>query len=167
MSYATAEDMVARFDESLLRDLCSDGDTPVVDLAGSAKMVAALATGAGKIEAAVYVSNNYTPAELATLTGNSLALLVDLNCGLAMGTLLRRRPGRAADDVQKAIIEEANEMLEQIRSGTRLFTLEVHAESGLPTIGGPTAVDYSRLNMITSRTRNFYPSVASRLPTDR
>lgn len=167
MSYATADDMIARFDESLLRDLCSDTDTPVLDLAGSAKMVAALATASGKVESAVYVSANYSPAELVTLSGNALALLVDLTCGLAMGQLLRRRPGRATDDNLKAIIEEAKETLEEIRRGTKLFTLEAHAEKGLPTIGGPTALDYQRLNLITSRTRNFYPSVASRLPTDR
>lgn len=168
--FADADDMVARWDESLLRDLCSDGDTPAIDLSTDPKMLAALKSTAGMIEAAAYNSANYTDEEftdLETANGHGWALLVDLNCCLAMGRLMRRRPGRVADDTTKGIIEEAEGYLDKLRNGTRIFPITAHEQKGAPTINGPTGMDYERLNLITSRTRNFYPSQASRLPIGR
>lgn len=162
--------MVARWDESLLRDLCADTGNGVIDLSTDAKMTAALNSTAGMIEAAAFNSANYTTEEFAALqteNGHGWALLVDLNCCLAMGRLLRRRPGRVSDETTKGIIEEAEAYLDKLRNGTRIFPIAAHEQKGAPTIDGPTALDYERMNLITSRTRNFYPSTASRLPIGR
>lgn len=168
--YATPANMVDRWDESLLRDLCSDGSNPVVDLSTDAKMLAALNSTAGMIEAAAFNSANYSTEEFAALEtedGHGWALLVDLNCCLAMGRLMRRRPGRVADETVKGLIEEAEGYLDKLRNGTRIFPIAAHEQKGAPTIGGPSALDYERMNLITSRTRNFYPSTGSRLPIGR
>ncbi len=162
--------MIERWDESLLRDLCADTTNPVIDLSTDAKMLAALNSTAGMIEAAAFNSANYTREEftdLETENGHGWALLVDLNCCLAMGRLMRRRPGRVADETVKGIIEEAEEYLDNLRRGTRIFPIPAHEAKGVPTIGGPTALDYERMNLISTRIRNFYPSVASRLPLGR
>lgn len=167
MAYATSDDLVKRYDARTLRELASDSAAPVEDLSTDAAVTAALSSASGKINAAVMVSGLYTAAQLAALTGDDLALLVDLTCDLAMARLVGRRPCPDTAEWAAAIVERAEEFLQQLRNGARLFNVDVAKDAGLPLADGPTAVEYRDLNLIPDRTQNFYPSRASRLPIGR
>lgn len=167
MAYALYSDLVKRFDERTLADLASDNDSPVVDLSTDAKITAALSSASGRINSAVMQAGHYTAVELAALTGDDLEFLVDLTCELAMAWLVRRRPSPETAEWAKALFERTEETITKIRQGQNLFNVALHKEAGLPEVDGPTTVDYQNLNLIPDRTKNFYPSRASRLPLGR
>lgn len=156
------------FDSSVIADLASDTGTPVADIGSDARVLAALAAASGRVESALTVGNQYTPEHLAGLGGNSQALLKELVCGLAMQLMLRRRPGSRHDEQYKPAVEDANEFLDRLRKGERVFGGSVeNRDAGLPSVDGPSTVDYDRLNLIPDRTRHYYPSRAGRLPRGR
>jgi len=169
MAYATSDDMLARYDANTLGDLCSPGDEgqPEIDLAANTRMTAALEEGAGRINAACFVSRLYSADDLESLSGPSLALLVGLNCQLAMAQLMLARPEKYSQEGVKAAKEDAEKYLDLLRKGERLFDLDAQEDAGLISVDGPTALEIQNLNLITSRTRNFYPNQAQRLPLGR
>jgi phage gp36-like protein len=167
-AYATADDLVARYDERTIRDLLSDDGTPVTErLTSHTRLTSLLEAASGRVEAASLNAKMYTAVQLAALTGNSLGLLKDIVCDLAMIRLIMRRPEKFSSEQIKDMREAAEGYLEQLRKGERLFAIDANIDAGLPTIDGPTAVDYERLNLIPDRIRNYYPSRARRLPIGR
>lgn len=167
MAYATPADLAARFDENTIKDLASDTGEPVADITNDQKVLAALADASGRIDGALTVARMYTAADLEGLTGNSLALLKRIVCSLAMAYMIERRPEKYANEGPSAAKKEAEEYIDRLRKGERLFDVEVVRDAGLPEIDGPSAIDYRRLNLLPDRTRHFYPSRVSRLPIDR
>lgn len=164
MPYASSSDMTNRFDSREIGDLLSDTGVPVDDFSGSSKMTAALEDASGEVEAAVMVGKRYTAAELGALTGNSLGHLKRIVCDLAMRNLLARRPAYNPD-LLKAFEERAKGHLDALRKGENVFNIEDHKEAGLPSVGGLTSVEFSRLNLLRDRVKHYYP--ARRLPDNR
>jgi len=165
MAYAASTDLTARFDERVLKDLVSDDGTPVSTLGSDAKITAALADASGIINSAVASpSSAYTTTELAALTGDDLAYLKRLVCSLAMGYLLGRRPEKYGDDY-KNITEHAHDAIELLRTGKHIFNTANAKSAGYPEVDGLTVTQYSDLNLLPERVRNFYPN--RRLPVGR
>jgi len=167
VAYATATDLAARYDENTIKDLASDTGEPVDDITTDPKVLAALDDASGRVESAITVARIYSAADLAGLTGNTLALLKRITCELAMVFLIQRRPEKYADEALERMKAGAEDFLDRLRKGERLFAVEAARDAGLPEIDGPSAITYNRLNMIPDRTRNFYPSRKSRLPLGR
>jgi len=167
-AYATADDLTARYDERTIRDLLSDDGTPVTErLTAHTRLTSLLEAASGRVEAASLNAKMYTAVQLAALTGNSLGLLKDIVCDLTMIRLIMRRPEKFSSEQIKDMRESAEMYLEQLRKGERLFAIDANIDAGLPTIDGPTAVDYERLNLIPDRTRNYYPGRGRSLPIGR
>ncbi len=168
MPYATADDLRARYDERILADLVSDTGQPVTTLATDAKITAALTDASGRVDAACTVANVYLADDLSGLAGNALSLLKLITCQLAMAALLSRRQERLGDEGLQRVTQEAEDYLDRLRKGERLFgSIEAAKSAGLPTTDGPRTVDYDRMNLLPDRTRNFFPSRGSRLATNR
>ncbi len=168
MAYASATDLLARFDERTIADLASDTGEPISDFENDTKISAALDDASGKIDSALTVAQIYLPSELAELTGVSSALLKRITCELAMVFLIRRRQENLTDDALTQIGVQAEEYLDRLRKGERVFgDSEANQKAGLPTVDGPTTIDYQQLNLLPDRTRNFYPQRATRLPLGR
>lgn len=160
--------MAARFDERTLRDLASDTGEPVADLASDGKIGVALEDASGRVDSALTVANLYSADDLAGLTGNSLALLKRIVCGIAMGYLWSRRHADVGNQDLHAAQQEAEEYLDRLRKGERLFASVAAArDAGTPEVDGPSALDYENLNLLPDRTKNFYPARATRLPVGR
>jgi hypothetical protein len=166
-AYATSADLINFADENSVKDLLSDTGTYTGTLSTDTKLTALLQAASGAIEAACGVSELYNPTDLAALAGNSLVLLKELVCQLTMVLLVRRRPEKYGSEYWQAIRKEAEDYLDRLRKGERLFDDSHKRLAGLPTIDGPTSIDYQRLNLLPSRTRNFFPSVGQRLPLGR
>ena len=170
MSYADADDLTARFDWRIIADLASDSGTQVEEsaLGGNEKVAAALDDASGRIDAALSVAQVYTAADLAGLSGNSLAMLKRITCELAMLFLIGRRQEKLLDGSLPPMEQKAEDYLDRLRKGERLFgDVAAAAAAGLPTVDGPTTVQYEELNLLPDRTRNFYASRQSRLPLGR
>lgn len=167
MAYANSSDLIDRYDERTIKDLLSDTGEQIADLAENSKLLALLDASSGRVDAALLVANHYTTKELTELTGNSLALLKDIVCDIAMAKLLKRRPENLGRESIEAVTKEAEEYLDRLRNGNRLFDIPAHIEAGLPEVTGPTVADYDRLNLIPDRTKHFYPPRSRRLPIGR
>lgn len=167
-SYATADDLVNCFDAGILGDVASDNGIQVEPtvLAANAKIVSALARASGDVEAACLAGGIYTIDQLGALTGNALAMLVDITCCCAMCKLLRRRPTKSTEELQKGVCGEAKEHLEALRKGQMVFGGTTNATDGmLPQTVGPTTLTFDNLQMMVDRVQNTYPT--RRLPNGR
>lgn len=168
MAYAAAADLVARYRKDTVNDLCNDDGIRQshADLLNNTNLAAALDDASGAVDSALAVGKRYTPAGLAALTGNALAHLKRITCDIAMGYLYERNP--IAPEVAEKQRELAAKHLKALQSGEDIFASDAdNLTASLPTIDGPSALDYSRINLMPDRTNNFYPSRGGRLPTDR
>lgn len=165
---ATATDMVAFFDERTIRDLLSDTGEPVIgDLADNVKLQGLLKAASGRLEAACFVSDLYTAAELDDLTDNSRSLAAEIVSTLVMVNLMRRRAKPESAELLKGWIDQAEGYLQQLRNGARLFDVNdsnTHQEAGQAKISWPTIQQIDDGNRITRRTQHFYPDTARDLP---
>tara|TARA_Y100000310_G_scaffold199050_1_gene199033 strand:- start:3960 stop:4466 length:507 start_codon:yes stop_codon:yes gene_type:complete len=166
-SYAAPGDLTDRFDATVIKDLVSDTGEPVDDVTGDDKVLAALADASGRVDAALLTGGLYSTDDLEGFTGNNLALLKRITCELAMAYLLGRRQEKYGDDYFRRINKSAEEYLERLRKGERLFGLPASIRAGLPNVDGMTAIEYENLNLLPDRTREFYPHRQTRLPIGR
>ena len=166
-AYADYDDMLAFADANTVADLLSDSGEPEPSPGSSDILTTLLQAASGQVEAACGVADIYSPDALAALTGNTQAQLKQLVCTLALVALVRRRPEKYGSEYWQAIRLETEEYLDRLRKGDRLFDDPSKRAAGLPSIDGPDAVDYKHLNLLPSRTLNYFPSVAQRLPLGR
>lgn len=166
--YCTADDLKLYADESNLRDLATDtGQALIGDLAESPVITELIKMASGRLEAACLVSENYSTTELTTMSDNSKALAREICARLVIVALMSRRIERYNAESVKAYRDDAENYLQLLRDGHRLFDVGKHAEAGKPELTYPSAQQIIDQNQITSRTRNFYPNPASRLPVSR
>ena len=160
MAYASAADMLKRKDARTIGDLVSDTGVRINStlLLTDANLSAALDDASGEIDAALRVANRYSAANLAGLTGNSLAHLKRICCDIAFGLLWERRPW--GDEDQRAdAMDRAKKALDRLRKGEAIFDIAANVEAGLPEAHVPSISSISRLNLLVDRARNgFYPA---------
>ena len=168
MAHATAQQLLDRYDKSIVNDLVSDEGTRLsfTDLLVDTKLAAALDDASGEVDAALLVGGRYSSADLSALSGNSLSTLVRITCEIAIGFLYDRRPMFRADEGERWATR-TREHLNRMRTGENVFNITANVTAGNPTIDGPTSVDYDRMNLVVDQSRNYYPNRAGRLPTDR
>lgn len=166
--YCDAAHLIQLFDGNTVRDLLSDTGQPAAgDLADNATLAQFLKSASGRLEAACFVSENYSADELADMSENSLALAAEICGRLVMAALMSRRPERFSAEVVQRLEESAESYLQQLRDGARLFNVGNHAAAGNPSVAYPTVSQVVDQNLITQRTKNFYPNPAARLPISR
>jgi hypothetical protein len=96
-----------------------------------------LLSASGKVETACLVSNRYLPEDLAALTNSGAARLQKLVADLTFWELMQRKQPTAArlENVPGAL--QAEEELERLRKGERVFGLVESGNAGLPSISDP------------------------------
>ncbi len=168
MALATADNMLARYDERVIRDLLSDDGSKVTgSISSNPKLLELLESASGYVLAAASNGSNYTEAELAGLTGSAAALLADIVCMIAMVKLMRRRGNKMNHEILREWNDSAEQYLDQLRKGQRIFPVAEHQAAGLMTVGGPSVVQIQNMNLITNLVPNFYPAFWRRLPLNR
>lgn len=161
-AYAEPADMIARYDVRTLGDLVADDGTRVdaTTLLTDDNLQAALDDASGEFEAAMQQLRRYTPAELAALTGNSLALRKRIVCKLAMGMLWERRQYIDLEKAEEAM-DAARKIMERLRKGEILFDVTANVEAGVPEAVTPTVQSIRLQNLIVDRSRGrngYYPA---------
>lgn len=166
--YATAAQLLTRFDVRVVADLCSDDDaeSPLpaqlkdATTTAGAKLYAALQDASGDVEAACFVGERYTAADLVALTGNGAATLMRLVTTLALDYLYQRRcdPGyQASIEVQKA-----QRFLGALADGERIFGLQEQAGAGLLSIETEAAATVAARDLVTLQANRFFGTRANR-----
>lgn len=166
MAYATPAQLLSRKAYTTIGDLISDDGASLTEaqVAANARVTDALASASGAVEAAVLVAGRYTPADLASLTGNSQAYLIQLTCDIAMAYVYARKPGYSVDDF-KAAMELQDVHLDRLRKGENIFNLAAPIDAGLPDVTLPTAQSVTNLKLIRDLARNYYPARVNQLQT--
>lgn len=135
--WAEISDMSLRFDVRVLGGLVSDTDTIVSPLTGNSVLNLALEEATGVVRSAVHVGREYTPEQMQQIVDSGNQFLVGLVCSLAMGKLYARRTRDIPAIVQRNI-DEANDRLDELRKGHRVFdgvvnaTAQNHAPYAVP-----------------------------------
>jgi len=159
-AFATAADMLRRFDVRLLGDLVGDAGVRVApsDLLTHDNLLTALNDAAGEIMSALLMGQRYTEDQLNDLTGNSESYLNRMNCGLALCYLYERRPWSEDPRRQHAIdsAERIRKDLEALRSGKIVLDTDGAKNAGLPTGRTPPLSVVNPLNMTVDRAREGY-----------
>ncbi len=183
MQYCTPSQLLDRYDARTIGQLVHDQNAEVdpATLLLDPILKTHLASASGKIEAALLQGNRYTIADLETIAAvdpettpndplaNNSAWLIQLTADIAFSTLWRRRTWDEGD-IGITIGEAADAELEKLRNGQMVFNLPAVAAAGVGWIGGASAVDVSRLNMIVDQATinnnlGYYPR--RREPFDR
>jgi hypothetical protein len=153
MSYCTAANFLQFYDARSTGNLVSDTSVPVspTALLTNTTLQACLDAAAGMINAAILVAQKYTVAELQALTGVDAQYLNRLNADLAFGILNSRR-GNDANAFPN--YKSALGILDELRSGNRVFNFSGAVSSALPALGFPPLNVYAQLGLIVDSTKS-------------
>lgn len=135
MAYCTAAQMLARYDRRQISKLLSDTGVQVTDanLPTNANLLAILEDASGMIAMAARVGKRYTALQLQAVADSTddivASQIIRLTADLAMGLIVLRRPG--ADPKKLAPnYYQAQEILEQLKRGERIFDVDLTDEFG-------------------------------------
>lgn len=164
MAYATGDDLAARYDIDWVGDLATDNREHLSRgaIATHPVVLAALDGASGQVQAALIQGGQYTPADLAGLTGVNKAYLADLVCGLAIARLYERRAESVPANAE-ATQQKWWTLLEKLEKGINIFDLPPQADATVVDHTGPTAVQLQNRNDLSVRSRQFPPPI-TRLP---
>lgn len=135
--YCSVSQLIKRYDERAIRQLCQDVNVPVVGSIDDNEVILELLREAsGEVEAAACTGQRYVVTDeqndLAELTGNSASFLAGMVAHLMYFRLWCRRPNMKVTDRPPILCEQALEFLEQLRLGERVFgILESHQAASL------------------------------------
>ncbi|MGH2621024.1 MAG: hypothetical protein ACRDHG_10710 [Anaerolineales bacterium] len=129
-TYCSAADFVKYIDVRMIRDLVRDDGTRanLADMLTEPVLTEALLAASGEVESACLVGNRYTPTDLLALTGASAAKLRRMVAWLAVDIIYERRG--YVDRELPAGIEKAENGLERLRQGERIFGLQEQMDAG-------------------------------------
>jgi len=133
-AFCSVSDFLDRVDPRLVVQLVTrdDAASPITatDLLTNATVAKALADASGDLEAAAAVKERYTPAIIASLTGNAKAKRDRIVTDLAMGYLFELRPDIQPQPGLMARVERSQQWLEMLAQGERIFSIQENAQAG-------------------------------------
>ena len=165
----TPQDMRKRYDSRTLLRLSVDDEAiyTLESLDVNPILLTAIEEAEAEVFAALSVAQMYTKEQLNHLTEESLQLYKRIVCELALCFLYMRRGAESRESV-KDMRTVAEEYLDRLRKGERLFSIEgsdVKEKAGHGTLVAPTAVHLQNLNGITQRASVYFGGIAQRLHT--
>lgn len=163
-SYAQISDLLVRADIRAIADTLIDtggragGTAPTIATIMAnpdavLRMQTALNWASGEVEMACLVGNKYTVTDLQALTGMSLASLVGIVVDLAAWRLMQ---GRYLTLAITELYRAANEKLQMLRDGARIFALSNQAAAGLPQNQFISQQTINMVDLSTTQARRFY-----------
>ena len=131
--YATAQDLIDRFDVRLLGDLASDTDAFVAeaDLPSNARIAAALTDASAVVDSALLAAGKLTQPQLDEIKTDGDPTLRRIVSDLALGDLYSAR-GRGVPDGHRQRVDRAEDDLAAIRRGTHAINVSRVQSSSVP-----------------------------------
>jgi phage gp36-like protein len=167
-AYASGSDLTVRYDIDLVGDLATDDRATLnrANVPGHPAVAAALLDASGEIDVALQAGGRYTPAQLASLTGNSAYHLKRIACDIAMALLFRRRPS-IRPDIAETLLKQSTEHLDRLREGENVFGIPEVIEAGTLELATASTVQVEALNLIPERMSRYFPRTDQRMPRQR
>lgn len=140
-AYVTASDLFVYCDWTLIADALRDDDGPRPSKAAltetdptksdvGSRLATLCLAASGDLLAACQARGLYTPADIDALTGATAAHRDAVTAGLTLARVFERRwPGTGKPDDLPAVVR-AQETLEQLRVGERVFGLQENIDAG-------------------------------------
>lgn len=150
--YCTPAQYIAREDVRQTGDLVRDDGTQATpsELLTDPNLFVALQDASGEVEAACFVGNRYTAADLQALAaqgGNSGAFLARIVSGLAYG-LVHDRRGMVVT-VNPQSVPNARAQLDSLRSGAAIFAFAESEAAGLAYSRFRTRLELDNAGLLT------------------
>lgn len=173
-SYATPAQFKQHFDARIIGDLPQDAGAQVsaANILTDANVQIKLDYSAGEMDAAMLVGGRYTPLQMTTLMAatddaslRSQAMIVGINCDLAITHLVERRLWFKMTEMLQAIFERAEKHLISLRKGEEMFYIPENVAAAVTKVTGPTTRNLEDLRTIRRTTLNYFPTTP--LPYDR
>lgn len=159
MAYATATQLISRYDVRKIGQLVRDNNTQAtaVELASDVVVVDAVEDASAQIRSAATINNKYTEDDLGELASNDDAFLVRLTCDLAMGYLMNRRG--LGIDALPAQVMQAQEWLAALRLGERILNVARVRQYGNVQRRAMTNQDWQDTGLVADVPPNrYFPS---------
>lgn len=139
-----------------------DDDIPldVSAVPANTKLIALLKGSSGKLEAAALLGGKYTPADLASLTGNMAEWIADIVADLTAPKVLGRRFIEFPDYAER--LKEANGVLSALAKGEWIFGIQEVIDAGVIDDTIETASDVEARSMITFQAGRYFGRRANR-----
>lgn len=161
--YCTAADLFIYHDPNQVADCLRDGEVArptAEEMADTGNPYGAvlyrfLLAASGRIESACLIKRMYSPTDLQALTGASLQTLQKLTADVCFWMVMQRRQPNTGDPRNVPGAVEANELLDQLRDGERIFSFEETQQAGLPSVVPPNPSALVTPNVITRAVRLF------------
>jgi len=144
---------ILHIDERLLKELISDTNADGT-VASSTILTEVLLRGGEEVASAATRSQAYTVTELETLATDGNALLRGLVADLALCYLFERRGGEVPESV-KAKANRAQQMLNDLRDGRRVFAVDANREAGTASVSVISQAIRGSLRLVSDSP--FYP----------
>lgn len=161
--YCSATQFLNRYDVRTVAECLSDTDTPldVSAVPTDTKLAALLKGSSGKLEAAALLGGKYTPADLASLTGNMSEWIADIVADLTAPKVLGRRFMEFPEYAER--LKEANGVLQALSEGRLIFGLQEVIDAGLIDDEVESASTVEARRMITFQASRYFGTRANRL----
>lgn len=159
-AYIALSDMKLYVDDRVLRELISDtGTDGDPDIDPDNVLFTAITRASDEVASAATRSNAYTTTELSALATATDGVLCGLVADLTLCYLFERRGGDVPESV-KAKANRANDRLNDLRDGKRVFAVAANRDSGTATVAIISASTRGSLAMNADGT--FFPSRRTR-----
>jgi tetrahydromethanopterin S-methyltransferase subunit F len=145
---------ILHIDERLLKELISDTNADGT-VSSSTILTEVLLRGGEEVASAATRSQAYTVTELETLATDGNALLRGLVADLALCYLFERRGGEVPESV-KAKANRAQQMLNDLRDGRRVFAVDANREAGTASVSVISQAIRGSLRLVSDS--EFYPT---------
>jgi phage gp36-like protein len=149
MAYATASQVIARFDVRELGQLAVDDNTELTSggLASSARLQACIDDATADIDDALRSGYRYTSAELASLSSASNKTLIRICADLTLAYMYRAR-GRMPSEYHQRAIDDTKARLNDLRDGKTVLHGSTNQDVTTKTTV-PTTSERSDLGMMS------------------
>ena len=169
-AYLTATQFVQRVDTNVVGEWLSDTTAALTSaqVLASTILTAFLKGSSGELESACLAGERYSAEDLTDLasaspTTNSTELLYDIVAGLTLGRCWGRRP-RTSDQGFPTLTQWAQQQIELLRQGVRIFGFAEHAEAGRIKYGEITPAEVAARGLASYRARRMLGPRADQTP---
>jgi len=154
-SYVTADELKPYIDERILAEVLSDDETPVSNPFASSKFTAMRLRASGAIESACLHRGQYTVDDLENLTLASREYMVGVAAGLIWG-YMRDRRGVAGDEKKMKQAQDAEDVLDALRDGARVFSVVATLNASNMESRDETQTAQATRHSFTNTARRFF-----------
>lgn len=165
MILATPDDLLLFFDASLIGDLAADDhQVPIENLHDNPRILAILNAASGMVLSAIRRGNRYTLEDLYNLDEFDSNFLKSIICSVAFLKLLSLRGNSYSTDIYENLKTEIDNILNSLANGERVFSSTSASQAGLPKTGVPELANILKLNLLTDKSRRYYPPRSNTYP---